>query len=422
MTTAATADKTQQIPLSLAWQIAEGAVADAEAGREDGLFIPGTLSALVRIEEGNPQATRPLYARLNERLAGELRRAVREHRKVERAQAGGGAPLIARSIPAFLADLAPPTYLLDGILIAGYCFAITGQSGHGKTAIALSLGVAASLGLPFAGFDTEQVKVLYVAGENPDDVRLRVRALLDAAQLEPTDLEPNLMVLDQSFTLADRHAELMELIEEGGFGLVILDTDQALSSDADENDNRERVEHAKRVRMLTRAAPRPTVIDLCHPPVNAGRNALRPRGGSSFLAEIDGNLGVWMDEGDTRAELFRTNKFRGPMFDPLSFEIKVIELASLADSRGRPMTAAIALPAGEPDRDADDAARTRRMDLLSDISRNPSSAIRERAERLGIPRNTVHRDIKYLLDKGAIADALQGHDLTPKGKKWLAAT
>lgn len=364
----------------------------------------------------------PLLCDLLARLPAGAAREVRGLLRQATARTAEGAPLQVRTVSEFLADLKPPTYLLDGILIAGYCFAITGQSGHGKTAVALSLAVAASLGLPFAGRDTEQVRVLYVAGENPDDVRLRVRALLDAAGLEPADLEPNLMVLDQSFTLAERHAELMALIEDGGFGLVILDTDQALSSDADENDNRERVEHAKRVRMLTKTAPKPTVIDLCHPPVNAGRNALRPRGGSAFLAEIDGNLGAWMDEGDTRAELFRTPKFRGPMFDPLTFDIRVIELHSLADSRGRPMTAAIALPAGESDQDAVEATRKRRMALLSDISRNPTSTIRERADRLEVPRNTIHRDIRHLLAKGAIADALDGHELTAKGKKWLAAT
>lgn len=322
----------------------------------------------------------------------------------------------------FVASLSAPSYALDGVLIRGYCFAFTGHSGHGKTAVTLTLAVAAALGMPFAGRETEQARVLYVAGENPDDVRLRMLALLDHLDLDPETLGDSLMFVDSSFTLADRHAELMQLIEAGDFGLVVLDTDQALSSDADENSNAERVEHAKRVRMLTKTKQRPTVIDLCHPPASAARNVLRPRGGSAFLAEIDGNIGVWIDEGDTRAELFRTTKFRGPMFEPLAFDIKVVEVPSLADSKGRRMTAAIAVPADETDLQADEAARARRLALLADVSLHPVATVRERVLRTGATKSTVHRDLLYLEKKGAIEEALNGHGLTSKGKKWLSAT
>lgn len=323
---------------------------------------------------------------------------------------------------SFVQALEPPTYAVDGLLIRGYCYSFTGPSGHGKTAIAMNLAAVKSVGELFAGRETTAERVLYVAGENPDDVRMRALAQAGALRLSPDVLEDRLQFIDRSFALGDRHAELMKVIEAGGFGMVILDTDQALSSDADENSNAERIEHAKRVRMLTKTAPRPTVIDLCHPPVNAGRNALRPRGGSSFLAEIDGNAGVWMDDGDTRAELFRTPKFRGPMFEPLLFDIKVIELAGLADSKGRPMTTAIALPADEADTEADEAARRRRLSLLADISLHPGSTVRERATRTGSPTTTVYRDLRYLLSKGAINEAMDGHEITPRGKKWLAAS
>lgn len=322
---------------------------------------------------------------------------------------------------SFVRALEPPTYAVDGLLIRGYCYAFTGQSGHGKTTIAMHLAAVKSVGEPFAGRETTAERVLYIAGENPDDVRMRALAQAGALRLSPDTLESRLLFLDRSFTLAERHAELMSVIEDGGFGMVILDTDQALASEADEKDNRERIEHAKRVRLLTKSRPRPTVIDLCHPPVNAGRNALRPRGGSSFLAEIDGNAGVWLDDGDTRAELFRTPKFRGPMFDPLVFEIKVIELPELADHKGRPMTTAIAMPADEVDTETDEAARRRRLALLGDISLHPGATVRDRAGRTGSPTTTVYRDLRYLLGKGAIVEAMEGHEITPRGKKWLAA-
>jgi len=333
-----------------------------------------------------------------------------------------GDALRAIDTAEFVSSLSAPSYLLDGMLIRGYCFAFTGHSGHGKTAVTLTLAVAVALGTTFAGRETEQARVLYVAGENPDDVRLRMLALLDHLEIDAETLGDSLMFVDSSFTLAERHAELLHLIEAGDFGLVVLDTDQALSSDADENSNAERVEHAKRVRMLTKTKQRPAVIDLCHPPASAARNALRPRGGSAFLAEIDGNLGVWIDEGDTRAELFRTTKFRGPMFEPLTFDIKVVEVSSLADSKGRRMTAAIAVPADETSLQADEAARVRRVALLEDVSLHLSATVRERAKRIDAPTTTVYRDLRFLVDKGAITEMLGGHEITGKGKKWLGAT
>ncbi len=140
------------------------------------------------------------------------------------------------------------------------------------------------------------------------------------------------------------------------------------------------------------------------------------------MAEIDGNVGCWMAEGETQAELSRTAKFRGPMFEPLTFDIKVVELPALTDSKGRRMTAAIAVPSDEDGLQADAAAAARRRILLGDVSLHPKSSLRERAERTDIAKNTVDRDLHYLMSKRAITEALNGHDLTPKGKQWLAET
>ncbi len=92
--------------------------------------------------------------------------------------------LRAVGILEFIRGLEPPTYAIDGLLIAGYCYAITGQSGHGKTAVALTMAVACALGALFADRETEQAKVLYIAGENPDDIRLRAAALLTELEIE----------------------------------------------------------------------------------------------------------------------------------------------------------------------------------------------------------------------------------------------
>ncbi len=81
----------------------------------------------------------------------------------------------------------------------------------------------------------------------------------------------------------------------------------------------------------------------------------------------------------------------------------------------------IAVSADETDTEADVTSRRRRLALLSDISFQPQSTVRERARRADVPQTTVYRDLRYLLSKGAIAEAMEGHDITSKGKKWLTA-
>jgi hypothetical protein len=70
----------------------------------------------------------------------------------------------------FVAGFIPPDYLLDGILLCGFVYSFTAPTGHGKTAIALSLSVAVALGQDFAGRNVTKGRVLYFAGENPTDV------------------------------------------------------------------------------------------------------------------------------------------------------------------------------------------------------------------------------------------------------------
>jgi hypothetical protein len=44
------------------------------------------------------------------------------------------------------------------------------------------------------------------------------------------------------------------------------------------------------MRSLTDLRGKPTVLVLCHPVKSATNDNLAPRGGGSFVAEIDGNL------------------------------------------------------------------------------------------------------------------------------------
>jgi AAA domain len=73
----------------------------------------------------------------------------------------------------FIADFEPIAYALDGVMRSGSLYTLTARTGTGKTAfnVILALAVVTGEGKRLLGRDVEQGRVLYVALENPDDVR-----------------------------------------------------------------------------------------------------------------------------------------------------------------------------------------------------------------------------------------------------------
>jgi hypothetical protein len=94
-------------------------------------------------------------------------------------------PLVIKTSAQFIAGFVPPDYILDGILQQGFLYSLTGATGAGKTSIALRLAASTALGILFAGRETKQCRVLYLAAENPDDTRMRWIALAQAHGIRP---------------------------------------------------------------------------------------------------------------------------------------------------------------------------------------------------------------------------------------------
>jgi predicted transcriptional regulator len=61
-----------------------------------------------------------------------------------------------------------------------------------------------------------------------------------------------------------------------------------------------------------------------------------------------------------------------------------------------------------------------RIALAVDVSLYPDSSLRDRAGRLGQSKSAVGRGLFELVRKGYAMESPNGHELSPKGKKWIA--
>jgi hypothetical protein len=71
----------------------------------------------------------------------------------------------------FIAGFTPPDYLIVGWLQRRFVYSLTAATGDGKTAVALLVTLLISQGVKLGKLEVKQGRVLYFAGENPDDVR-----------------------------------------------------------------------------------------------------------------------------------------------------------------------------------------------------------------------------------------------------------
>ena len=134
-------------------------------------------------------------ADINDRLRTEGVAAVRERFENAKRYQSGASP-DASERPAgfilssrnFVAGFTPPEYVLEGVLQRRFIYALTGQTGAGKTAIMLLLAALIALGKAIGDRAIEKGRVLYLAGENADDVRMRWIAMAQQMAVSYTHL------------------------------------------------------------------------------------------------------------------------------------------------------------------------------------------------------------------------------------------
>jgi AAA domain len=333
-------------------------------------------------------------------------------------------PRLVRSSAEFVAGFVPPDYVVGGILQRRFCYSFTGKTGAGKTAMMLLLAASVALGRTFGDDrETESGRVLYFAGENPDDIRARWIALSRQVGFDIDTIDVHF--IPGTFKISEMQARIhAEVKRIGEFALIVIDTSSAYFEGDNENDNKQAGDHARRLRGLVGMRGGPCVLVACHPPKNAGDDNLQPRGGGAFLAEIDGNLTA--KHANSVVEVHWQGKFRGPDFAPLSFQLSTVTHERLKDSKGRLLPTVVASFLSEIEQEKiEKVARSREDELLAILEDNKHASQMELAKLLGWEM----RDGKpYRVLVGRTLDALKkaklitfterdGYVLTAAGKK-----
>lgn len=334
---------------------------------------------------------------------------------------------LLQSSAEFVRDFTPPDYLIDGFLQRRFLYSLTGKTGSGKTAIELLLAASIALGRPIGSKEVQQGRVLYSAGENPDDVRMRWIAMSQQMDFDIDTVDVHFVPGVFSISgLAERvHHEVEQL---GGVCLVVIDTTAAYFEGDDENSNAQMGRYARMQRSLVGLPGGPAVMALCHPVKNAGDENLLPRGGGAYLNEVDGNLTAKNNQ--NMVEVHWQGKFRGPDFAPLLFQLRTVTHERLKDSNGRQLRTVEAShlsEAGENELRA--IARSNEDKLLALLSTNKGASHADLARlagwnmKDGEPYKVMVRRILAKLKKdGLIDDARDGPELTDAGRKQLKKT
>ncbi|MBR0879653.1 MULTISPECIES: AAA family ATPase [Bradyrhizobium] len=248
----------------------------------------------------------------------------------------------------FVRGFVPPDYLLDGMLQRRFFYSLTGKTGAGKTAIMLLLAAHSALGQPLLEREVDGGKVLYLAGENADDVRMRWIAMAQQMDFDISSIDVNF--IPGVFKITEMYERVRaEIVLLGDVVAIFIDTSAAFFEGVDENDNKQSGDHARLLRRFTEMPGRPCVIAACHPVKNATDDNLVPRGGGAFLAEVDGNLAAKAHDGSI--EISAQGKFRGPDFAPVTFQLRTVTHQDLKDSKGRLIPTVVASPLSEVGRE-----------------------------------------------------------------------
>lgn len=298
-------------------------------------------------------------------------------------------------------------WIVKGVLPQAELVVLFGESGSGKSFVALQLGMAIARGVPWRGRRVRQGRVVHIVAEGAGGFRKRLAAYAkhEGVELEgvPYDVIPdcpNLLLKPEALQLAKAI---------GPATVVVVDTFAQVMPGANENaseDMGKALAHCRGIHAATGA-----LVVLVH---HAGKDLSRgARGWSGLKAAADAQLEVLRSP---NGRTLRTSKMKdGDDSGEWGFELEQVELG--LDSDGDPIHSCVVVDAQLPVARITRPLRPRQQtvyavvqELASVAAWTPLEAVLdEAAKRLPAPEDGG-RDRRREYAKKALSDLCTGAD------------
>ncbi len=227
----------------------------------------------------------------------------------------------------------PEWHVLD-ILPRAEINMLYGESGVGKSALALDMTLAVAQGIPWFGHDTEQGPVIWLAAEAFGSMKPRTRAYAMHNAIEWSTLTGLPFHVVEQFNLsnADLVASLVDAVKDIKPSIVVVDTLAAATGGANENSGEDMGAILDACRAIYHGTGG-SVLLIHH----SGKNAeLGARGWSGIKAAVQAELKVAFDEG-TSQRVFSSTKQRDGE-SGLAYGFSLAPLVVGEDTKLRPIT------------------------------------------------------------------------------------
>lgn len=225
-----------------------------------------------------------------------------------------------------------PSWFIKRVLPRAGLGMIYGESGSGKSFLALDVAMAIARGRPWRDHRTTKGRVVYIAAEGAAGFLNRLRAYADYNQIDLAKY-PIGVVTDAPNFMVDDDRVLAKRIEDTGGADLIIDDTLAQSMIGNENageDMTKVLSHLKRLHATTGA-----MVLLVH---HSGKNAARgARGWSGLRAACDFEMEVLREDHLREAQLTKLKDGEDGARFP--FELSVVQIGE--DDDGDPVTSCV---------------------------------------------------------------------------------
>ena len=286
-----------------------------------------------------------------------------------------------------LRDLPDPEPLIDGVLDQATTALLYGKWGTCKTFIAIDWAASVATGRPWQGNPTQQRRVLYIAAEGAYGLKARIEAWEQGWQRSISD--DDLHILPRAVNLTNHYevAELVTLIQQNGYGLIVIDTLARCMVGADENSAKDCGEVVAALLQLRQATPdgRGCIAGVHH----TGKDGKTFRGSSVFEAGADTVYAVAAD--GAVINLDREKRRDGPRVDSHRLKLDPVD-----------GTGSVVIGASH-DPGTGDAADTLLSHFKSHFEATGASGPTLR-DSIDMPKSTYYRAVNDLVQRGELVN------------------